>query len=333
MARYVGDQNQVVLFHVSGTYATASGNAQWLGLVTNHNPQDTKNTTALRYTGQATRNIGQWVDAGRTVEGTLTFHPQDWKLLGFALGSVVDAGSPSPYTHTILERNNDTSWPYVSGTLSPFANFNIEDSKTAPGTGLNFVRTVRGAIVNEWKLNWDQGGVVECEVGYVAQDIAYSSGARSSVTADTARPFLWRDIKVHIPSGTVVQTVNQGTFTIANNLNTDTFYSNGSEVRQPMIPENRDYTLELTKHSDSEWAKTMYDQYYIGGSQFNTFIEIVDTVATAGSRSCYITLSGCRLDPFASPSPMEGTNEDTLTIKPTSCSVLVNDTNEKYNPW
>lgn len=333
MAREIADQNATALFYCSGTYAVASGAAQWIGLVQNHEPDETLNSTSVRYTGGGNRNTQQWVDGGRAVEGTITYHPQDWKLLGFALGSIVDSGSPSPFQHDLAELDSDGSYAFTSGTFNEFANFNIEDSHKVPGTGLNNIRTIRGCIVNDWSMSWDQGGIIEAEAGYMAQDVVFSSGAPSALTPVTTRPYVWRDVKVFLPSGTLIQSLSTGTFSIANNLNGDTYYNNGSDVRQPMIPENRDYTLELTKHADSTWSKPLYEQYFKGGSEFNVLLEVTEAAAGAGSRDMFITLSGCRVDPMAGPSPMEGTNEQTLTIKPKTASVIVHDLIELYNPY
>lgn len=294
----------------------------------------------IRFNGN-NRNVGQLVPTAKAVEGTLTLYPQDWRLLGLTLGSVVDGGSPSPYTHTIKELNNDASWAYTSGTQNPFPSFTLEDSHTVPGTGLNFVRTVNGCTIDKYEFKWDEKGIIEATVDYVGQAVVYSSGAstafQSSGTGvwpgNTMRPFAQKDVRVWLPSGTLLANVKNGTFTIQNGLNKDTFYSNGSDVADAPIPENRTYGLEITKHADSAWSKTLYDQYFKGGSQFNVLLEVTDLGAGAGSRDCFITLSGCLIKPMVTTSPKDGTDEDTLTIQPTTCSVLVDDIIFKYNAW
>src|SRR3990167_3539006 len=103
MSRFIGDSNKVLFKYESGTYASASGTGQWIGLVQDHSIDENENTVSLRYLGGGDRNVQAFTDGPREVEGTFTFFPQDWKFLMFALGSNVDAGSPSPYSHTISE--------------------------------------------------------------------------------------------------------------------------------------------------------------------------------------------------------------------------------------
>src|SRR3990167_238084 len=99
MSRTVSDQNKLVHIFESGTYASSSGTGQWIGLVTNHTPTETMGVQHIRYLSSANRNVDISVDGPADFSGQITYHPQDWKMLQYALGSCVDAGSPSPYTH------------------------------------------------------------------------------------------------------------------------------------------------------------------------------------------------------------------------------------------
>ena len=156
-------------------------------------------------------------------------------------------------------------------------------------------------MIDSYEFKWDMKGVIEATASYRAQSVNYSSGAAPATPSSGAgvwpgtspRPFAAKDVRVWLPSGTLLSNVKTGTFKIENGLNKDTFYSNGSDVADAPIPENRTYGLELTKHAASEWSKTLYDQYYKGGSPFNILLEVTDASAGAGSRDCFITLSGC----------------------------------------
>jgi len=140
MSRYISDQNKTVFIHESGTYANSSGVGVWVGLVTSNEITTELNVNSIRYDGSTDRNVDTFVNGGEDHEGNLTYHPQDLRLLGFALGSVVDAGV-GPYTHTISEINSDDSWAYTSGTFNPFASFSIEESQGAfdGSNGKNFI--------------------------------------------------------------------------------------------------------------------------------------------------------------------------------------------------
>ena len=337
-ARYLGDANRSLFFYESGTYGAGSGTGQWIGLVQNSTIDESTGVIPVRYMGTNTRNVDQWVDGPKDVNGTISFFPQDWKFLFFALGSNVDSGSPSPYIHTISELNSGSMSAFTSGTLSPFTSFQVEDGKkTVGGAGQQFVRTVRGCNVNTFTLNAAQGEIITCDVDYVGQDVLFTSGNPTAVTETTTRPFMWRDVRVHIPSGTVINEVKSLSLTINNNLEVP-HYLNGSQVTAAPIPLSRDYEVSVTLDTTSENTKTFWESYFAGGSilnqgtgsEFNMMLEIN---ASTGSRDAFFVFSGCKMMDVELPSPMEGVNETTLTITPKNMVAVVSDAIELYNPW
>ena len=330
MARYVADQNQVTFKFESGTYAVVSGGEHWIGAVQSNDIDDEMGVIPLRYAGTATRNVDQFIDGPQDVTGTLTFFPQDWKFLHFALGSNVDGGSPSPYTHTISETNTDNGNAFTSGTLNPFVSFTVVDSQSKGTAGENFVRTVNGCVVDSLTMTAAQGEIINMEVGFRGQSSNYSSGAIAAITdTATTRPFLWSDVEVHKPSGTVLPTVKEVSVTVNNNFEAP-HYLNGSRVVSTPFPQSRDYEISLTVDSTSEKTKEFYDQNLIGGSEFNMIFAVN---ASTGSRAMAWTFSGCKLMDMESPSEVEGVNEQTLTIAAKTSVVLVDDAIELYNPW
>ena len=147
MARFTATTNALIGLHESGTYGNASGNF-WLGLVQSHNVVPVEGVMPERYLGGTGRDIDQFFPTGRIYRGTLVYHPQDFRMLAWAAGSNVDAGSPSPYSHVITPIGNDVGTAFTSGPMNPFLSFGIEESAKAPGTGENFVRTFKGNVVN-----------------------------------------------------------------------------------------------------------------------------------------------------------------------------------------
>ena len=329
MARFLGDQAFISWKFESGTYGSADATAQWPGQVTEHSIDENTNVTALRYAGGGTRNVEQFLDGPIDYTGTLTCRPNDWKFFVLALGSNIDAGSPSPYTHTISELESNNSSPFISGTLNPFTSFQIEDCHRAPGTGLNFVRTLQGCVVNSLSISASQGEPITAELNYIAQDIIYSSGAPTAVTDPATRPFQWRDVKLHIPSGTVYDAITEFSLELNNNLEPP-HYLNGSRVISVPIPQNRDYTLSVTLHSTSERVGTLYNEYFIGGSTFNAMLEVN---ASTGSRDAFFIMSGCKVIDMESPTTTEGVLSQTLTIQPQNVVVKVNDLIQLYSPF
>jgi len=330
MGRYISDVNRVGFIYESGTYANPSGNVQWIGLVQEHTIDEEENIEAVRYVGTGDRNVGTFEETARDVTGTITYYPQDWKFLAFTLGSCNDEwlGSPAePKTHTISETISTDGNAFTSGVKSPFISFTIYDSHKYVD-GKNFNRKVIGCMVDSMTISASQGEFVSCEVNYVAQDVEFSSGAQLAISAATTKPFRWSHVQVHIPSGTVIDNLKEFNLTINNNIEAP-HYLNGSRVVDVPIPLNRDYELTLTLDSDSENAKTFYEQYYRNGSTFNAMIKISES----DTREAFIILSGCRLVDMEAPTPHEGTNESTLTIHPQTATVIAEDAIEKYNAW
>lgn len=332
MARYVGDQFKVVLLFESGTYASTSGTGQWIGLIQDHDVAEKITTQEIRYAGQANRDVGLFVDTALDAKGKFKFYPNDFRMLTFAMGSCVDAGSPSPYTHTITAIDSNVGNAFTSGTLNPFMSFTIEESMSAPGAGLNAIQTVNGCVVDTLELNGKGGGAIECNVDYIGQSVSFSSGTATAFTASTTRPFLWADVKMHIPSGTVINELRDWNFKIMNGLNAP-HYNNGSKVIAIPIPEDRKYSLGMTIDATSERTQTLYSNYFKGGSTFNVLLEINCADAGVGSRDCFITMSGCRLVEFDSPGKISNVQEQKLKIVPQTVTVLVDDLIFKYNPW
>ena len=255
--------------------------------------------------------------------GTFTYFPQDWKFLAFAIGSCQDAGSPSPYSHTITETNSDDANIHIAD--QSLESFTIEDSKKTPTAGSNFIRTTAGCMIDTMGITMSEGELMSCEIGYRGQNVVFTSGAVTAVSPVTTTPYTWSDIAVHLPSGTVLPNVTEFSLTINNNLEAR-FPLNGSRTIEIPMPLNRDYEVSATFIMDADNAKPLYDQYYIGGSTFNAMVQVE---ATAGS--AYIIMSGCRITDMEVPSPVEGLTEQTCTIVPRTISATIHDTTQYYN--
>jgi hypothetical protein len=329
MGYLVADQNKLCHFFESGLYANTSGAGQWIGKVLEHSLDENLNITENRYLSTSTRNVDEFLNGVKHFEGNITYRPQDFKMWMFALGSNVDGGSPSPYTHVISETNSNVGNAFTSGTFCPFIAFGLEDAQVQCSTGNNFVRTVKGCTVDSLSLKATQGEPVESELSYMAQSVDFSSGAATAVTDSGLRPFMFNDVTFQFASGTTAPGVTEINFSIKNNLKREDFL-NGSTVSFGFVPLNRDYELSLVVEGEGVNTKSLYDQYFIGGSTFNGLLCVN---VSAGSRDAYFSLSGCRIMDMEAPTANEGVNQQTITIKPKSCSISVNDFTMKYGAW
>jgi len=324
MAYYLTDGNATFMKYESGTYATPTGTYQWLGMVQSHDPSEDMGKMPLRYVGNTTRNVGRWENGPITINGNFSYYPQNWKMLRFVLGSAVDAGSPSPYTHDIYEANGGFSDPVIG---TNFPSFTVGDGWETV-TGSNFIRVVKGAEVDRFTLSASTGEPLKVDVDYVAKEAQFESGTMPSGTADTSSPYLWQDISVDLPSGTGFAYMKTFSMSVSNNL-LGPHYITGSRTIGEPIPQNRDYELSATMDATDKWAKDLYDKYLIGGSAFNM---VVDVTKASGSDAMVWTLSGCYLTEMSAPTEAEGINEWTITIKPTESNAKVWDSTELYTP-
>ena len=325
--KFLADQNQLAFSYESGTYADqtflTAGSREWIGLVQDHTPDEGAGVVQIRYQGSTDRNVDAFTDGPLEYTGTINYYPQDFKFLGFAIGSIGD--STAAGSHTITETNSDDA-NYAVKTQS-LSSFTLEDSKKTPTAGSNFIRTFKGCMIDSFNMTMSAGEIMNCEVGYRAQSVDFSSGTVTAVTPTTTTPYTWSDISVHLPSGTALTNCTEFSLSINNNLEAR-FPLNGSRTIEEAIPLNRDYEVSATFIMDASNAKTLYDQYYIGGSSFNSMVQVQ---ATAGS--AYIILSGCKVTDMEIPSPVEGLHEQTCTIVPKNVSAVIHDSTAKYNAW
>ena len=334
--RFSSDQNQVGLYYESGTYGNPTGTLpKWIGQVTTHEPEENENLIELRHLGTASRNVDSFVAGQQEVGGTLTFRPQDFRFIGLFLGSITNSATASATKLNYSEVNNGQRLnAFTSGTLNPMISFSLEDSKSVGTAGSNFVRTIKGCNVNTLNISIDPGVPVEVEAAYIAQSVAFSSGTPGVLTANTDRPFMWSDCTVQLPGGTTLEAVKTARFIGANGTERSMYVGSGRASDVP-APLNRVYTMNITKDMTAETAKSLYDQYYKGGSAFNMVLDINADLSAPGigSRHLIATFSGCKITDMTEPSAMEGINEQTFTVRPITASAIEYKSSGVSLPW
>lgn len=325
MVKFLSDQNRTCFQYESGTYASVSGNRQWLGLVQDHSLESNMNVMQIRYQGSTDRNVDDFADGTKEWNGTLSYYPQDWKMLGFAIGSIQDvSGTATGIVHVFSETNSDDR---VQVSDKPLYHFTVEDSKNIGNAGSNFIRTTAGAIVDSFQISAPVGEIVSCEVGYVAQDSTMSSGAIVALTPTTTKPYVFNNVSLEIPDGTLVANTKEVTFTINNNLERE-FYLNGSRTASEILAMNRDYEVTATLNMDDGNARTFYESYYVAGSTFNAELS-----ALGAAGSLYLVMSGCKMTDMGIPSTLEGVQEQSLTFVPSHVAGSAFDSTVLYNCW
>ena len=332
MARYLNDQNKVVFFHESGTYGNASGAGIWAGQVMSNDITDSENKIMSRFLGAATRSFSTMEQGPRDSTGTLTYHPQNMMIPFIAIGSVTESESLGITTHNAVEVNTDVQpSAFTSGTLCPPRSFTLEDSKQAPGTGKNFIRTIVGCVPNTTTINMNQGEKVSVDCEYVGETLSFSSGATTSITEDTTTPYLWSSVNI-TASGQTLQTVKSASLAIAQNI-TGPHYLNGSRDISVPYPGNRDNTLTLDIDLDSEDGTYLYNIYK--NNEIFPFQVDLNQDST-GSQHAIFTGSNARITEMPNPSEAEGLTESTVTIMAENLSAqewTSSSTAANFNPW
>ncbi len=322
MAKYFSDQNQLAFFFEPDQYGTGSQpqTPQWIGLIQEHTPDETTNNIQIRYQGSTDRNVDTFANGPLDFTGTFTYFPQDWKFLGYAIGSIDETASAG--SHVISETNSDDL--LYAGSNQSLLSFTLEDSKNIGSAGKNFIRTFGGCMVDSLTATFTQGEVVSVDVGYMGQTGSLGSGTVIAATATTTRPYLFSDSQIQIPSGTVFDNTTEFSFTVNNNLEAGHYLNGSREIKEP-LPMNRDYELGVTLAMDESNARTLYN-HFISGTEFNAMIQ---SIGTPGS--LFLVMSGCKVDDMEVPSPLEGTTEQTATIIPQTVTAVVHDSIVNYN--
>lgn len=333
MTILVRDQNRVTFQWESGTYAQASGaSGNWFGLVTSHNISESEGMIEIRYAGTNSRNFGQFVNGPEDYEATLTYHPQNFRVFGLAMGSVQNV-SGTTNQHIMTELDSNGQYYATSGTnqLTNFPSFTVIDSKRGPGDGQHYVRTIAGAVVDKLSLSATQGEPLQCELTYKGQSLIMGSKSAQILNIldeDTTRPYIWSDITFQMPSGTNMNEINSITYTLENNVEAR-HYTNGSRVVQAMVPTMRNHTLELSLDANSTWYK-IFNDFYQNGSTFNSQLLVTQNTATEYGA---FTFSGCKIVDLSTPSEVEGIDEVSVTIRPQTVTITGSDSVRLYNPY
>jgi len=326
----VSDQNKVVLLMESGTYANVSGNGYWIGQVESNSIEDSESKIETRFLGASTRSFTDQLQGPRDVKGTLVYSPQDMRIPMWAIGSVVDTSGTNSFHLATQVNNNVRQSAFTSGTLNAPLSFTIEDSKTVSSTGENFIRTINGCVPNKVTLTATQGEKVKCEVEYIGQTLAYSSGTSTSVTQSTVTPYLWNNCSLTLAGSSIVTAKE---VSLVFNQNTEApHYLNGSRDISVPFQKNRDNMLNVTLDLESSQAKMLYNDFYKTNTKFNGVFDL-NADSTTGSQHAIYGLSGAYITAMENPSEVEGSVESTIEIK---CPIIVGsvfDRNLKINPW
>ncbi len=318
----------------SGTYAVPFGAGVWVGQVSTHDIDDAENLLENRFLGTTSRSYGAMEQGPRDVTGTVTYHPQDMRIPLWAIGSVNEASSGTNIMQwNAAQVDTDVQQSaFTSGTLNPPISFTLEDSKQAPGTGRNSIRTINGAVPNVVTITAANSEKVEVGVDYIGQTLTYSSGTTTSVTEIVKTPYMFNDVSVTV-NGSVLPSVKEVALEINQNLEAPHYLNGSRDIADP-FPQNRDYTFTVTLDWESNNAQALYEDLYKNNGSFNAVFDLNrDEVSIAGSQHAIITMSGCEIASIELPSENEGPSEATLELRPQNVSIIEHNDVGLINPF
>lgn len=335
MGKILAGKNETVFYYESGTYGNTSGAEQWIGLVQNVTPTNSQNVQRLRYHGNSTRNWSKAVNGVEMYGGTVDYYPQDFKFAMFAMGSIYDQSGTAlggVYNHHIAELPSCTMNGMTTLPGSPFISFGLTTTQEC-NDGNSLARIHKGCMVDSWRIaKTDNSLPISCSFDYVAQSETFSSGLIAAATEPSRNPYIPADAVVHLPSGTMMD-AKSWSFQVSNNIDRDGAYvSNGSRTVKQPTPTERDYTFDFTMDAESSEAARLYGIYKSGGDvTINAGLLVNYLGGVSGAN--WIAMSGCIIDNFQAPNPVEGINEWSITVIPETVNIEAADTTQKYQAW
>jgi len=318
----VGADNLAVFYPPSGDYPNYSGTAQWIGMIQDLTFDQNENRTPTRYVGGGDRNLDVFIDGTTDYSGRIRYYPQDGKLWTFAIGSTSTANGS---VVTISETGGRIYW----GGLELFS------GKANATTGL--LRGLYGVTIDRLRISSREGEAVECEIEFACGSVTVSRGAtKPTVTEYTRTPYMWDDVEIKIsgiPWNDTFRGVKEFAWEVNNNLE-HPFYLNYTRFKGESIPAARDYSLDLTMNLIETSGDSLYADYYWSGTVFNMDVIAWRVSGTANTENFNISMSGCKMTAMEITYPIEGVCEQTCTIVPESCAIIVKESGTaSYPNW
>ncbi len=225
-----------------GTAAVAASCNRWMGVATQVEGLFPDIDWKEIYARGADRDVYQYVQGKRVLEGSIRFFAQDksMMLLQHAFGKVGHSGSSDPWTHTI---EGVTGWADPGPPITLRRGYQI----SATNEEAFYVRDV---MVDSMEISGGEEDLVEvllnCKGG--KPDPARASEALMSVTKDATNIYSFKDTSTNLTiNGTAHARIKSFRFRVENNGAMPHYYqSSDADYPYEYIPKRRKYTLEAS---------------------------------------------------------------------------------------
>ena len=228
-----------IIYGEEAVYGTpvAPTTTNFIGQITSFNLNMANNSFRTQGIGDGRNATGTFLGPF-DVNGSVEFNITDPTALQYAIGTVAGAGTvASPYEISEAENIGFDAANIPSLTLEVGSEGDTVDNEV----------TISGVVVNSLTITAAQGEILTASMDWIGQTVL-SSATLQSVTAGTARPFVFHDATATIGSDAVQ--VTNFTATISNNI--QTYRELGSRlITQPATGLRRyDFTMTMRKKSD-----------------------------------------------------------------------------------
>ncbi len=250
----------------------------------------------------------------KLIKGTLSFVPQDWKMLVFAIGTTTNTGS-NPYTHTFSQNSDKT-----------LMSFTLERGISAT---TNRVKTFIGCMVNTLTLSWNAGGTgtgsfISCSINFVAKDVSNGTSI-TSLTPSSKLGFKNTNVILTLNS-TVKTRCISGSLTINNNLSDGMYSCYDSSDRLISEPQAQKVTFEgefVLHYTDDTEFEFWNNGVVIPGTNTLEFKRGSDDKLVA-------TFSNLRVETLSDPTNLDGFNQVTLRWRADNITFVATDDLNDY---
>ena len=314
----LGKREQISISDAESAYGTVATPVIVLGRNATFDPnRNNQNVTEVPSTGAGTLDVEAREFGQEDWGGVLSWSPQDWRFLKFALldvSSDVTDTSTGPTTHTFTNA--------TAGLLS----FTMERAIRAT---TDRVRTYEGCQMDQLALSWDSGAAgnfLQAQANIIAED-CNNGTSRTEITAPTTEAFKPRHVQLTLEGG-VVAYLKSGTFTITNGLS-DGRYANSD--------------LERVKGESSQTTRK-YNLTAVAEYVDDTFFDMLDSADILASTNTLVfnrgtndtltvTFTGAYLNKASDPTVVGGKNLVTLNLGINSAAFVAVDALTNYETF
>lgn len=255
MVEYVSGKREVIRW---ADEAETYGSLPATGLILLKNAKITPNVTQEwePIPGAGTGNITQTYEAGvQDVKFTLSYNPQDWRLLVMAMGYTDNVDETGNYSHSFMYK-----------TAKDLESFSVQRIKNIT---TDEIETYRGCKINSWNISWNAagGGVgkfIECSFDCWAKDLVGTDTEKTAETTNNTNAILQSRQVVAIIDGTSYTACVSGNIRGESKLGPDDgFHADASATttRSETEPQMRTITGTIAlRYTDS----TFFDHWKTG---------------------------------------------------------------------